>query len=108
MTQQRRVQPRQPRPRQRGPQSQPGAAQSPGLPPEQPRKPQRGMQDRDRSLVKKLVVAGCVTQFIVWVAAVNALGADSGSTSVPTNNALTPSASPTTSTTPTPPQSVQK
>jgi hypothetical protein len=71
--------------------SPPGKASAParcgavtGLPPQQPLKKQRGMQDRDRSLVKKIVVVGCVTQFIAWVAAVGVLGPDSGSTSTQT------------------------
>jgi hypothetical protein len=56
--------------------------------------------DRDRSLVKKIVVAGCVTQFIVWVAAMNALAPESGSTSTSTPTAPSPSA--TTSAPPAP------
>jgi hypothetical protein len=50
------------------------------------------MGDRDRSLVKKIVVAGCVTQFIAWVAVMNAFGSDSASTSTPTQTAPSPSA----------------
>jgi hypothetical protein len=98
MTQQRPGQPRQPRPRQ----PQPSAAQSRGLSPQQPLKKQRGMQDRDRSLVKKIVVVGCITQFIIWVAAVSALGSDSGSTSAPTPTPTQTVPAPAPSPTPTP------
>jgi hypothetical protein len=59
------------------------------------------MQDRDRSLVKKIVVAGCVTQFIAWVAVMNAFGSDSGSTSTPTSTQTAPAPS-ATRTTPAP------
>jgi hypothetical protein len=61
------------------------------------------MQDRDRSLVKKIVVAGCITQFIAWLAAMNALGADLYSTPTATNTAPAPSATPTSTSTWTPP-----
>jgi Excalibur calcium-binding domain/Protein of unknown function (DUF1524) len=65
--------------------------QPPALPPQQAPQKQRSLQARDRSLVKKIVVAGCITQFIIWVAAMSALGSDSTSTS--TDIAPTPSTS---------------
>jgi hypothetical protein len=65
---------------------------------------QRGLQDRDRSLVKKIVIAGCITQFIIWVVAMSALGSESNTTSTPTptQTAPAPSATPTSTPTPTP------
>jgi Excalibur calcium-binding domain/Protein of unknown function (DUF1524) len=61
------------------------------------------MGDRDRSLVKKIVVVGCITQFIAWVAVMNAFGSDSGSisTSSPTPAATSATATAHKSSTPT-------
>jgi hypothetical protein len=96
MTQQRPSQPRPPRPRQPLRQPQRGAPQSPVPPPQQP----RGMSDRDRSLVKKIVVVGCITQFIIWVAAMSALGSDSISTEpAPTASTSQPAQFPPATTT---------
>jgi cell division septation protein DedD len=56
------------------------------------------MAPRDKSLVKKIVVAGCITQFIIWVAAMSAL-ASSGGPAPTASTSQTPQPAPATTTT---------